>query len=115
MRSQLPDAEGRLPAACCLLPAAYRRSRGFTLIEVLVALVIFGILTVALSFTFDTAMKTQLANMRRVEELQAVRSVFDYMTVDISRRTPLQTIPPRSSLRAAVRAGDRARPTACLP
>ena len=51
----------------------------------LVALVIFGIITVALSFTFDTAMKTQIANTRRLEELGAVRSVFDYMTRDIQQ------------------------------
>ncbi len=71
----------RLPAACRRPP----RSRGFTLIEVLVALVIFGIITVALSFTFDTALKTQQANIRRLAELGAIRSVFDYMTRDVQQ------------------------------
>jgi prepilin-type N-terminal cleavage/methylation domain-containing protein len=60
-----------------------RRSRGFTLFEVLVALVIYGVITVALSFTFATALKTQEANSRRVEEQSAVRAVFDYMARDL--------------------------------
>jgi prepilin-type N-terminal cleavage/methylation domain-containing protein len=58
-------------------------SHGFTLLEVLVALVIFGVITVALSFTFETALKTQEANSRRIEEISAVRAVFDYMTRDL--------------------------------
>jgi prepilin-type N-terminal cleavage/methylation domain-containing protein len=61
------------------------KRRAFTLIEVLVALVIFGVITVALSFTFDTALTTQEANTRRLEELGAVRSVFDYMGRDIQQ------------------------------
>ena len=60
-----------------------RGARAFTLIEVLVALIIFGVITVALSFTFDTAATTQRANIRRLEELGAVRSVFDYLTRDV--------------------------------
>jgi prepilin-type N-terminal cleavage/methylation domain-containing protein len=62
------------------------RSRGgFTLLEVLVALVIFGVITVALSFTFDTALMTQKANNRRLEELGEVRSVFGYITRDVQQ------------------------------
>ncbi len=70
-----------------------RIAGGFTLIEVLVALVIFGIITVALSFTFETALKTQEANIRRLEEAGAVRSVFDYMTRDIQQSYASSTNP----------------------
>jgi len=50
-----------------------------------VALVIFGVLTVAISFTFETALTTQESNNRRLTELAAVRSVFDYMTRDLQQ------------------------------
>ncbi len=83
----------RLPTAGALWACRLPNRRGFTLIEVLVALVIFGIITVALSFTFDTALKTQVANTRRLEELGAVRSVFDYMTRDIQQAYASSTNP----------------------
>ena len=60
-----------------------RSRRGFTLIETLVALVIFGIITVAISLAFNTAVRTQEVNDRRQEELGAVRSIFDTLTRDI--------------------------------
>ncbi len=56
---------------------------GFTLIETLVALIIFGIISVAISFSLSTALKTQEVNNRRQEELGTVRSIFASLTRDI--------------------------------
>ncbi len=60
-----------------------KRQSGFTLIETLVALVIFGIISVAISFSLSTALKTQEVNNRRQEELGTVRSIFASLTRDI--------------------------------
>ena len=58
-------------------------SHAFTLIETLVALIIFGIITVAISLAFNTALQTQRFNNRRQAELGVVRSIFDTLTKDL--------------------------------
>ncbi len=97
--------------------AIVRRRRpvaGFTLLEVLVALVIFGVITVALSFTFDTAMTTQQANSRRLEELGAVRSVFDYMTRDIQQAYASSTFTSSVFIAGGTQGGPQAASTGGL-
>lgn len=58
---------------------------GFTLLEVLVALVIFATITVALSLSFDTAFQVQVVNGRRQKAMADVRVVFDFLTRDIQQ------------------------------
>jgi prepilin-type N-terminal cleavage/methylation domain-containing protein len=61
-----------------------RRSRcGFTLMEALVALVIFGVITFALSMALSAALLAQSVSQRRQEENGTVRAVFDRITRDL--------------------------------
>lgn len=61
----------------------FSRPSGFTLLETLVALVIFGIITVALSLSFNTALRSQEINNQRQEEIGEARLLFDALTRDI--------------------------------
>lgn len=68
----------------CRRPENRRRvRRAFTLLEALVALVIFAIISVALSLSITTAFQAQDAAQRREEEAGAVRAVFSYLRRDL--------------------------------
>ena len=60
------------------------RSRGFTLIEALVALVIFGIITAALSMALSTALSAQVRIAAYRRQDAEVRSVFRYLSRDFA-------------------------------
>ncbi len=61
-----------------------RGGRGFTLIEALVALVIFGILTAALSLALSTALSAQVRIAAYRRQDADVRSVFRFLSRDFA-------------------------------
>jgi prepilin-type N-terminal cleavage/methylation domain-containing protein len=63
-------------------PGCPRRS-GFTLVEVMVALIIFAILTLALSMTLSSALHTQAELQEHQEQAGSVRAIFDLLTRDL--------------------------------
>ncbi len=72
------------------LPASLRSARytrrfqqGFTLLEVLVALVIFGILTVALSNAMSTALRARMLAEARQDDSATVRAIFGILGRDL--------------------------------
>jgi prepilin-type N-terminal cleavage/methylation domain-containing protein len=70
-----------------------RHRTGFTLLEALVALVIFGTITFALSLALSTAIRAHDASAKREADAAIVRSVFSIITRDvqgafISKRNP---------------------------
>ncbi len=60
------------------------RRRGFTLIEALVALVIFGILTAALSLALSTALSAQVRIAAYRRQDAEVRSIFRFLSRDLA-------------------------------
>jgi len=61
-----------------------RRSRaGFTLIEALIALVMFGLITMSLAMALSAAMKAQQVSARKQDDAGTARAVFGTMTRDI--------------------------------
>ncbi len=62
---------------------ARRSQQGFTLLEVLVALVIFGILTVALSNAMSTALRARMLAEARQDDSAAVRAIFGILGRDL--------------------------------
>lgn len=58
-------------------------ARAFTLLEALVALVIFAVISVALSLSLTTAFQAQAKAQQREDEAGAVRAVFGYLTRDL--------------------------------
>lgn len=58
-------------------------ARGFTLLEVLLAMVIFGLVTVSVLMTFRTATRTYERSGQAMEALQAVRAVTDRLGRDL--------------------------------
>ncbi len=60
-----------------------KRKTGFTLIEALVALVIFGIITVVLSAALTGSIEAQQHMQQRLEQTSQVRAIFDFLTHDI--------------------------------
>lgn len=66
-------------------PNRSRPHHGFTLLETLVAMVIFGIITVSLSLAFSVALQSQQTNTTRFEESGSVRIVMDTLTRDIEQ------------------------------
>ena len=59
-------------------------SRGFTLLEALIALVIFGIIMFAISNMLSTTLYAQTSVQRQQEESGAVRAVFSSLQRDLS-------------------------------
>jgi len=72
------------------------RRNGFTLLEALVSLVIFGIVTLALSMAFSTAMHSQQTNTQRFTEEGTVRVVMNTLTRDIQAAYASARIRPAS-------------------
>ena len=68
-----------------LTPDAQRlkASRGFTLLEALVALVIFGVLTLSLSLALTTALHAQVYAQQRQQEEGTVRAIFGSLSRDV--------------------------------
>src|SRR5262245_18590019 len=56
---------------------------GFTLMEALVALIIFGIITSAVSLSLSAAMNAHRISTERQEETGSVRALFGALTRDI--------------------------------
>jgi len=70
-----------------------RRRSGFTLLEALIALVMFTIITFALSLALSTAVRSHDAAQKREHDASTVRSVFSIISRDIqgafiSKRNP---------------------------
>lgn len=63
--------------------ASSRLRPGFTLLEALVAMTIFAIISVALALSISTALQAHAAGERRQEESGAVRGVFSTLTRDL--------------------------------
>jgi prepilin-type N-terminal cleavage/methylation domain-containing protein len=61
-----------------------RSAHGFTLIEAVIALVIFGIISVTLAMSLAIALRAQSAATERQQENGAVRVIFDALTRDVS-------------------------------
>ena len=85
MREQGRGKEGKSIRA--LRPSARRTAqntrRGFTLLEVMVALVIFGIITIALSNAMSAAMRARLLAEQRQDDSASVRAVFSILGRDL--------------------------------
>jgi prepilin-type N-terminal cleavage/methylation domain-containing protein len=62
---------------------AGKQPAGFTLLEALVSMVIFGIITLSLSLAFSTAIRSQQANTQRFMETGTVRVVLNTLSRDI--------------------------------
>ncbi|MCS6776306.1 MAG: prepilin-type N-terminal cleavage/methylation domain-containing protein [Chloroherpetonaceae bacterium] len=58
--------------------------RGFSLLEALLALVIFTLISFAISLALSTVFQAQAAARRREEEAEVVRAVFGFLTRDLS-------------------------------
>ena len=58
-------------------------SRGFTLVELLVTLVVLGVVMVALMAVLFGANRSRTATMNQLESIQAVRAGLDLMTRDL--------------------------------
>ena len=81
------------PVPCSLFPVPSRRRSGFTLLEALIALVMFTIITFALSLALSTAVRSHDAAQKREHDASTVRSVFSIVSRDIqgafiSKRNP---------------------------
>ncbi|HZT42070.1 MAG TPA: prepilin-type N-terminal cleavage/methylation domain-containing protein [Chthonomonadaceae bacterium] len=63
--------------------AATKGRPGFTMIEAMVALVIFGIITTAIGFAMSVALEAQRASQSRQDDAGEVRAVFDALRQDI--------------------------------
>jgi type II secretion system protein J len=81
-----------LPKSRQVLRAKNRNSKGvsyfpichgYTLLEMLVALVMFGLISVATSFALTAALRNQQATAQRAEELQEVRAIFRLLARDL--------------------------------
>ena len=59
------------------------RARGFSLIEVLVSLIIFGFITLATGFALTTVLRTQAAVRNRADTLQEVRGISAVLSQDL--------------------------------
>lgn len=62
---------------------ARKPRRGFTLLETLVALTIFGVIMFALTLSLNTAMLSHRSAQERAEQAAVVRAVFGAMTRDL--------------------------------
>lgn len=61
---------------------------GFTLLEAMLALVIFGVITFALSLSIAASLQAQQVSERRHEESATIRAVFGSLTRDIQAAFP---------------------------
>lgn len=68
--------------------AADRRTTGFTLVEMLIALTIFGMLTAAGVALLSVTARTQQTADRLLAELGELRSVQSLMTADLAQALP---------------------------
>lgn len=65
-------------------PRRHRARRGFSLLEALLALVIFALISFALSMALSAVFQAQAAAQRRENEANTVRAVFGFLTRDLS-------------------------------
>src|SRR5579862_8995824 len=76
----------------CVVAAQRRRRRapsyGFTLVEVLVSLVIFGIISLALSLALAESLRGQTQLKSKQDQAAIVRAVFDVITRDLHSAYP---------------------------
>lgn len=63
--------------------AATQQRPGFTLLEAMVALVIFGVITTAIAFAMSAALEAQQATQSRQDDAGEVRAAFDALRQDI--------------------------------
>lgn len=63
-------------------------ARGFTLLEAMVALIMFGVITTALSLALSSALRSQADAQYHQAQSGAVRAVFDMLTRDIQSAYP---------------------------
>jgi general secretion pathway protein J len=67
------------------------RSKGFTLIEILVAVAIFGLLSIAAYTVLDSGMRSQQQAETRLEHLAQLQRLFHTLNQDIQYLVPRQT------------------------
>jgi prepilin-type N-terminal cleavage/methylation domain-containing protein len=72
------------PAEHTAHPRAGRRDAGFTLPELLIAVMISGILTVSISMAFTTVLRTQGQATDRLAESKDITFVQTWLPVDLS-------------------------------
>jgi prepilin-type N-terminal cleavage/methylation domain-containing protein len=60
-----------------------RHRRGYTLLEMMIAMIMFLFITVATSFALSSALKSQQSAQRKIEESQELRSLVGFLSRDI--------------------------------
>jgi prepilin-type N-terminal cleavage/methylation domain-containing protein len=92
------------PAEHSAHPPVARRDAGFTLPELLIAIMISGILTVSISMAFTTVLRTQTQATDRLAESKDITFVQTWMPVDLSSALETFTQVDEGQLRAALAA-----------
>ena len=65
-----------------------RRSRGFTLIEILVAIAVFGVVAVVSSMTLGAVLNDTEMLTGRMDRLQAIQRTVTYLSTDLMQASP---------------------------
>src|SRR5581483_410100 len=77
-------ARRREQAAMAAKQRGRKQARGFTLVEALIALVIFGLITFALSMSISVALRAQTVSTERQQDTGEVRAIFGQLNRDLN-------------------------------
>jgi prepilin-type N-terminal cleavage/methylation domain-containing protein len=86
------------------MSSSRRRDEGFTLPELLIAIVISGILTVSISMAFTTVLRTQSQATDRLAESKDITFVQTWFPVDLSSALDTFSMPDETQLHAELAA-----------
>ena len=80
--------------------------QGFTLVEMMIALLIFGILSAAGVMLLTSAVRAQAAAGRKLDDLSALQQFDAIMSADLAQATPRATRDEAGTLRPAFEGGN---------